>query len=310
MEEMPRYPRARKRSAAPLRSRFDLVGGVRVHARAGGGGPPVVLVHGYGVSGRYMVPLARELARDCAVFVPDLPGHGRSETPAEAQTIETLADALGEWLEVVGVERAQLVGNSMGCQVITELAVRRPELVGSLVLVGPTVDPAKRGARHQVFGALRDSRNEPALLVALAAKDGAGWSFRRLLATARSVLADRMEDRLPSIECPAVVVHGEKDGLVSHEWAERVAGLLPHGRLVVLPGEPHAIPYTQPALLGAIVRELLAEEGEDGVGELARRLPHRHVAAGDEHEPGARQETLPLRGHPRGYQPIVLTPDQ
>jgi len=302
--------RPAKRSAPRLGRRFDVVDGLRVHAREGGDGPPVVLVHGYGVSGRYMVPLARELAVDCTVFVPDLPGHGRSETPPETQDIGTLADALGNWLEVVAVERPVLVGNSMGCQVITELAVRRPELVGSLVLVGPTVDPAKRGARHQVFGALRDSRNEPALLVALAAKDGAGWSFRRLLATARSVLSDRMEDRLPAIDCPAVVVHGEKDGLVSLDWAERVATLLPRGRLVVLPGEPHAIPYTQPVLLGGIVRQLVIEEGEDAVGELARRLPHRHVAALHEHEAGSRQEPLPLLGHPRGYQPIALTPDQ
>ena len=145
----------------------------------------------------------------------------------------------------------------MGCQIVTELAVRRPERVGPMVLVGPTIDPGRRTARHQIFGALRDSAHEPAMLVALAGREWAVANLGQLRALARSVLADRIEERLPAIEQPAIVVHGEKDGLVSREWAEQAAALLPRGRLVIVPGEPHAIPYTQPRLLARIVQELL-----------------------------------------------------
>ena len=134
----------------------------------------------------------------------------------------------------------------MGCQIVTELAVRRPERVGPMVLVGPTIDPGRRSARHQIFGAMRDSAHEPALLVALAGREWAG-NLGQLRTLARSVLADRIEERLPAIEQPTIVVHGEKDGLVSREWAEEAAALLPHGRLVIVPGEPHAIPYPNPA---------------------------------------------------------------
>ena len=52
-----------------------------MYSRTVGDGPPVVLVHGYGVSSAYLLPLARALAGRCAVYVPDLPGHGRSEDP-------------------------------------------------------------------------------------------------------------------------------------------------------------------------------------------------------------------------------------
>jgi pimeloyl-ACP methyl ester carboxylesterase len=262
-----------------LQSRWNYIGGVRVHARVGGEGPAVVLVHGYGVSGRYLLPLASVLAAECSVYVPDLPGHGRSGRPRGSTGIGELADFLGGWLDEADVERPVLVASSMGCQIVTELAAREPERVGPLVLIGPTVDPARRGARHQIFGALRDSAHEPALLFALAAGDGAGKDIRRLLTAARSALSDRIEDRLPTIDQPTVVVHAEKDGFVSREWSERVAELLPRGRLVVVPGEPHAIPYTRPELVADIVRELIAEEVEHAGPKLDRRLPHRNVAA-------------------------------
>ena len=297
------------RASPTLDSRWDEVAGVQVHAHVGGAGLPVVLVHGYGVSGRYMLPLARILASSCSAFAPDLPGHGRSEQPATPFGIGDLADALGNWLDAVGLERPAFVANSMGCQIVTELAVRRPERVGPMVLVGPTIDPGRRSARHQIFGAMRDSAHEPALLVALAGREWAG-NLGQLRTLARSVLADRIEERLPAIEQPTIVVHGEKDGLVSREWAEEAAALLPHGRLVIVPGEPHAIPYTQPGLVAGIVRELIAEEGEHAARELSRSLPHRNVPARQPHQPRPRQQPLPLLGHPGRHQPVALAPDQ
>jgi len=298
------------RATPTLDARWDEVEGLRLHACAGGDGPPVVLVHGYGVSGRYMLPLAGALAGSCSVYVPDLPGHGRSDPPHGPLGIAELARALGDWLDVVGLERPVLLGSSMGCQVVTELAVRRPERAGPLVLVGPTIDPSRRSARRQIFGALRDSAHEPVPLVALAGREWAGGSLGQLRVLARSVLEDRIEERLPAIEQPAVVVHGEKDGVISPEWAQRAAALLPHGRLVVVPGEPHAVPYTRPGVLVEIVEGLLAEEREQGGGELVRSLPHGDVAAGETHESRPRQQPLPLVGHRRGHEPVPVAPDE
>jgi 2-hydroxy-6-oxonona-2,4-dienedioate hydrolase len=276
-------------TSATLGSRWDEVGGVQVHAHVGGEGPPVVFVHGYGVSGRYMLPLAGTLAADCSVFAPDLPGHGQSGQPVTPLEIGDLADALGDWVDAVGLWRPAFVANSMGCQIVTELAVRRPQRVGPMVLVGPTIDPGRRTVRHQIFGALRDSAHEPAVLVALTGREWANRNLGQLRSLARSVLADRIEERLPAIEQRTIVVHGEKDGLVSRGWAEQVAALLPSGRLVILPGEPHAIPYTQPRLLAEIVRELIAEEREHVVRKLPRSLPHRNVSARQPHQSRPRQ---------------------
>src|SRR6266536_6087030 len=222
-----------KRLTDSLVSQWLEVFDLRMHARVGGEGAPVVLVHGYGVSGTYMLPLAESLAPSFSVFAPDLPGYGRSQRPRAPLDIPGLAAALAAWLDAAGLLRPAFVANSMGCQVVTELALRQPGRVGPLVLIGPTVDPQRRGARHQLLGGLRDAAREPRSLLALAARDDAVLGIGALLATARSALADRIEQRLPLIDQPTVVVRGEKDGFVGASWAERATALLSRGRLVV-----------------------------------------------------------------------------
>ena len=293
-----------------LRTIWTEVRGARMHAVAIGAGAPVVLVHGYGVSGEYMLPLARSLAGSFTAFVPDLPGQGKSEQLRGAINLAEHADSLGAWVEGNELVRPAFVANSMGCQVVTELAVRRPEQVGPMVLVGPTVDPARRGRRHQLFSALRDSAREPLSLIALAARDDLTAGPRVLLSTARAVLADRIEERLPLIEQPTVIVHGDQDAFVGREWAERVVTLLPRGRLQVVPGEPHAVHYTRPELVAVLVHELLVEEGEHRVGQLVRGLQHRHVPALKVGEPRVGQGLAPLVRDVKRHEPVALAPDK
>lgn len=284
-----------------IRRTWTAVGGVGLHALAGGDGPPVVLVHGYGVSGAYMRPLARVLAPSHSVYAPDLP---------DGSGIPELSRALEGWLDALGLAHPAVVANSMGCQIVTELAVRRPARVGPLVLVGPTVDPSRRGARQQLTAALRDSAREPWSVLALAARNNARVDVRPLLATARAALCDRIEDRLPRVPQRAVVVFGEHDRFVGREWAERAAALLPRGRLVVVPGEPHAVHYTRPGLVAGIVIELLAEEREDARSDGLGSLEHRDVAAVDVDDPRARQGSVPFLGDAARYEAVAVAPDE
>jgi 2-hydroxy-6-oxonona-2,4-dienedioate hydrolase len=289
--------------------RFEVLG-VRIHARTGGEGTPVVLLHGYGVSGSYMLPLARSLAPSFSVFVPDLPGFGRSEQPTTPLGITDLASALADLLDAAELRCPAFVANSMGCQVVTELAVRRPGRVGPLVLIGPTVDPQRRTRRRQLLDALRDAAREPGPLLARAACDDVRFGVTALLATARSALADRIEERLPLITQPTLVVRGERDGFVGQTWAETAAALLPRGQLVVVPRQPHAVHYTRPDLVTGMVEALVAQEVEQVGSQLPWRFPHRYVPAPEADEPGTRQDSLPFRRDPRGKQPIVLAPNE
>src|SRR5580765_2728772 len=290
-------------------SSFIDVDGLRVHVATAGAGEPIVLVHGFGVSGTYMLPLAQALADRFSVFVPDLPGYGRSERPERPLGISGLAQALASCLDSLELDRPALVANSLGCQVVTKLAVERPDRAGPLVLIGPTVEPERRRARRQVLAGLRELAREPLSLIAITAHDDAVMGPRALLATIRSALDDRIEERLPAIEQPVLVVRGERDSFVSAEWAERVAKLLPDARLSVVPREPHAAHYTRPDLVADLVVELLVEERQKTRGELGGQLPHRNVPAREQNESRAAEEAPPFVGDPDGRQPVALAPE-
>ena len=229
----------------------------RISEGPAAGGPPVVLVHGLVVSSRYMVPLLEELAPFHAVYAPDLPGFGRSEGPAHALDVAGLADALAAWMRSVGLRRAALVGNSVGCQVIAWLALRHPGLVEKVVLQGPTMDPDARSAPRQMWRLLLDTTREPPSLTAIEGLDllraGAGRSWR----TFQHALGDSVEERLPKVRVPALVVHGSRDRISPRGWVEEVARLLPNGRLVVLSGAAHAANYSAAAEFAREVRAFL-----------------------------------------------------
>jgi 2-hydroxy-6-oxonona-2,4-dienedioate hydrolase len=210
------------------------------------GAVEVVLVHGLVISSRYMVPTAVELAPLCAVYAVDLPGYGDSGKPRTILGVAELADALAAWMDAIDLRTADLVGNSFGCQILAEFALRHLDRVNRLVLQGPTVDPRARTVRQQLARlALNSAREAPGLgWITLTDYRKAGW--RRILATIRMAMEDRIEDKLPRVVAPTLVVRGERDPIVPQRWAEEVTRLLPRGELRILPGLGHTINYTAP----------------------------------------------------------------
>ncbi len=244
---------------------------IRIHARvadtlAPDTAPTVILVHGAGVSSRYMVPTAERLAAFCRVYVPDLPGFGKSGKPRHVLTVDELADALVAWMNAAGVRRAALLGNSFGCQIIAAFALRHPQRITQAVLQGPTVDPAARTLRQQFWRWLQNSRNEAASQALIIARDYRDCGVRRLVRTFRYAIDDRIEDKLPSMHLPTLVVRGSRDPIVPQAWAEEVTRRLPHGRLVIIPGFGHTLNYAAPDELVRVVHPFLCEHRERAVG--------------------------------------------
>jgi 2-hydroxy-6-oxonona-2,4-dienedioate hydrolase len=237
------------------------VGGLLVHATyAGPGGPvpsgmriPIVLVHGFVISSRYMYPTLRRIAHAAECWAPDLPGHGRSETPPRPLDVPGYATALLAWMEAAGIARALLVGNSLGCQIIAHAASRDPVRVAGLVLVGPTVDARARTIRQQAWRLVRDAFRERASLWLLELLDVIRVGPRRMLAMARATVADRIELVLPHVQAPTLVVRGEHDTLVPQAWAEQVARLARAPAPVIVPGAAHGVNYDAPEALAALV---------------------------------------------------------
>lgn len=245
-----------------LESVWTTVQGRKVHARVSRkpdpiGRPSVVLVHGLVVSSRYLVPTGDLLASRFNVYIPDLPGFGRSEKPPDVYTVEQLAGWLIAWMDAIGLERPAFLANSMGCQVIVEAAVLHPDRVRNIVLSGPVVDRHARKSLVQILRALRVYFYEKPSLIAIHAVDYAQAGLGVFVRSMKSMLEYRIEDRLPHILDPVLVVRGQNDFIVPQYWAEEVAALLPQGRLVVLEGAAHTTNYSTPRKLVHACRSFL-----------------------------------------------------
>ena len=245
------------RSDTHFESRWTTVRGVRLHDRASRivvpGSHPVVLVHGVTVSHRYMMPLAAELARRYPIRVIDLPGFGLSDDPGRVLNVTELADWLAEWLMTTGVTPAAVVGNSFGCQVAVDLAMRHSALVRCLVLVGPTMDAYARTAPRHFLRWIRDLRHEDPLQLPIFLRDVVDAGPVRAVRTFRIALRDAIEDKLPAVGMPTLVTRGSLEPIVSQRWAEHVTRLLPNGELAVVPRSPHDANYTAARSLASLV---------------------------------------------------------
>jgi pimeloyl-ACP methyl ester carboxylesterase len=209
----------------------------------------IALVPGLGVGQRYFDRLAKLL--DEELVRPDV-----REALAIPERAERLAAVLaGPTL---------VVANSMGCQVAAELAVRRPDLVEALVLVAPTVDPSARSVSRHVGRFIGDAWYEPPSLTAIALRDYLSTGPTTLLRQARFALEHRIEQVLPRIEQPAVVVRGVHDLICPHEWGREAAALLPGGGLVTVAGAAHAPHFSQPRQVVEAITRLRETPAADG----------------------------------------------
>ncbi len=252
-----------------LRSEWQDVEGCRWHARVSiepplAGAPPIVLVHGLGVSGRYMVPTARRLAPLYPTFLSDLPGFGQSGRPRRPLAVSELADALVGWNRAMKLKPVVLLGNSLGCQIVVDIAVRYPEYVTSAVLVGPTGDPRAPSLPRYAWRLLCDIPRESLSLDLIVAGDYLRAGPRRVLATARSMVRDPFVEKLPRVPQPTLVVRGARDPIAPQRWAEEVTRLLPRSRLLVVPGAAHVVNYSAPDALADAVFDLLSNPPSGG----------------------------------------------
>lgn len=251
------------------------IGGTAVSCRrsTGGTGVPIVHVHGFAISGAYLMPTARLLADRRVNVVPDLPGYGRSARRAQVLNIRELGVALVAVLDALGIERAVLLGNSMGCPVALEVAHAAPERVDRLVLVSPA-----GGAQNQplvrALGQLgKDMVRESPRMFPVAVPDYLRFGPINGLRLFGELTRYPSLDRLVHTPVPTLAVLGKRDPLIpAAERVREVAGLAPEQLAVaVIEKAAHAVNFSHPAELAGTVEawlenpSLAASRVPDGV---------------------------------------------
>jgi 2-hydroxy-6-oxonona-2,4-dienedioate hydrolase len=255
-----------EQSTAGLASKWTTVLRLPMHARVSVNplppdAPTIVLVHGLGVSGRYMLPLAQRLAACCRVYVPDLPGFGKSAGPSRSLAIPELTDALAAWVGALRLPAAAFLANSVGCQVTVDLATRYPELIDRAILIGPTVDPRGRTFLRQVGRALLDLPRESLSLWPILFRDYLAAGPVRTLMTLRHALKDRVECKLRRVQVPTLVMRGSGDTIVPQRWSREMCRRLPQAELVVVPNAAHAAHFSEPDVVARAVLVFLEYTG-------------------------------------------------
>jgi pimeloyl-ACP methyl ester carboxylesterase len=221
--------------------------------------PVIVLLHGLLISSLYLLPTAALLGKTHRVLVPDLPGFGSSTNPSHIYSLQEQADFLVDWLDVLAIQRPIFLGNSLGCQVLVDLAMRCPERAAALILTSPTVDPYFHGLVPQFVRLLLDAPLEDPRLFLPLARDLVMGGPVRALRTFQAALADPLPHKLTRVQAPTLVVRGDRDPVVSQRWAEEVTALLPRARLQVLTDAPHCVTFTTPQQVAAAVYTFLEE---------------------------------------------------
>jgi pimeloyl-ACP methyl ester carboxylesterase len=232
------------------------VGGVPIAYRAAGQGAPVVLVHGLSGSARWWARNIEPLARRFRVYVVDLVGFGNSRGPRRFVLSEA-SDYLVRWLDVLGVERAHVVGHSMGGFIAADLAADHPTRLDRLVLVDAAALPFRRGPLGHVLDLLRTVRGLSLGFLPLLVADAARTGPLTLWRAAKDLLTADLRAKLSRVQAPTLVVWGDRDVLVPLEDGRQLARLLPAGRLAVIPRAGHNPMWDRPAIFNDLVIEFL-----------------------------------------------------
>ena len=243
--------------------------GVAVITESGAAGPCFVLVHGIGMGHRYWSGLADALARRGRVLALDLPGFGDAPESENALSMPGSGEYLAALLEAEDLHDVVLVGHSMGAQIVAEAAARHPERIGRVVLIAPTVNPRERSGRMQALRLLQDESMTKPKVVGLAVftylQAGPRWYFSKLA----QMLDHRIEETLPDVAQPTLVIRGEDDRIAPRPWAQEVARLLPRGRYVEVPHRGHETMVTA----GDQVAKLIEAHARDEPVGIEVRTP-------------------------------------
>jgi pimeloyl-ACP methyl ester carboxylesterase len=266
--------------------------GHRVIYRTVGSGPPIVLIHGMVNSSRHWEDVALRLADRYTVVAPDLIGHGDSATPRGDYSLGAHAASIRDLLASIGIDRATMVGHSLGGGVALQFFWQFPQRVERMVLIssgglGREVSPLLRTAALPGASALLSLAAHPRLLdglrqtgIRLRDRDvGIGVQLQAIaralrpleragareafLQTLRSVIDIRGQrvnanDRLYLLGVlPTLVVWGERDHTIPIEHGLAAHAAIPHSRFATLPGAAHFPHLEDPEGLAAVLSDFL-----------------------------------------------------
>lgn len=257
------------------KSRYLTVGGHRMHYYLMGpdAGPPVVLVHGLGGRSEDWRNLAPFLVRaGFSVYMPDLPGYGRSDKPADfSYSIPDEAQSVVGFMDAVRLQQVDLGGWSMGGWIVQYLALRHPERVAKLMLFDSAGIQEKPSWNTDLFTPVSAMELDqldallmphppavPSFIAAdiLRTSRNRAWIIHRAL-TSMLTGRDATDTLLPELKMPVLIVWGALDHITPLSQGETIHRLIPQSQMEVVPGCGHLAPVQCADKMGPTVAQFL-----------------------------------------------------
>jgi 4,5:9,10-diseco-3-hydroxy-5,9,17-trioxoandrosta-1(10),2-diene-4-oate hydrolase len=285
---------------------FVEVDGARVHFQRAGSGRPLLLIHGLVGSAQNWRLNIGHLADIATVYAIDMLNMGESDrVPGLDAGLEAIADRIGRWMQVVGIDEADIAGHSHGGAVAMMLAARHPERVGRLVLFAPANPFCDLGKQLIAFYNSRvgqfAARFAPSLPVSLKM-----FALGRMYGDSSRVTLESLDGYTAGLTRPGTVAHvlqvvrrwyedmgilrtaltglghrralliwGDHDRAVGLASARQLQKLLPKSQLHVIPGVGHLAFEEMPDVCNRIVREWLS--APEPVGQPAHAFKKRYA---------------------------------
>ena len=268
-------------SAAPHAVRLThlkLNTGVELHVAESGpaDGRPVLFLHGYTDSWYSFSPILDKLSPDVRAIVPTHRGHGESDKPACCYRIEDFADDAVALLDALGVEKASVVGHSMGSFVALRIAISHPDRVDRLVLIGsgPTGNTVPIREFAEVVQMLPDTvpfefRREfqqgtafgplPEAFLLRVVEESGKLPGRLWRAAMSGILSFDVTEELHRIRASTLIVWGEHDGILLRADQDALLHGIPNSRLLTYPNMAHSPNWEDPARFTDALNEFLDE---------------------------------------------------
>ena len=275
-----------------MSERFDVDAGdgLRLHVAASGNGPALVLLHGFTGSSETWNFLRPSLDSHYRIVAVDLPGHGRSSSPSDPgrYSLERFAADLATVLDTLEIERASVLGYSMGGRAALRFAIARPDRTSALVLESTSPGISDAGERQERAAGdreLADFIEREGIAAFVSHWEGLPlWESQRALPdTSRKTLRDQrlsnnprglanslrgagagggldVLDKVRSLTAPALILAGELDTRYV-ELGRRLARAIPGAELEIVAGCGHAAHLERPEAFTTAVADFLARIG-------------------------------------------------
>lgn len=256
------------------------IDGLELHYELHGAGKPVLLIGGLGTDTFLWFRQVPELSKHFQVIAFDNRGAGESDKPQGPYTIPMFAGDVAGLIRTLGLERAHVVGASLGGMIAQEFALSYPGLVDRLVLVstafgGPNSIPMPAETAAAVMKRTGDPETDIRTGFQLFTGDAwrkahpeivdeyVAWRVAHPQPPlpyqwqAMAAMGFNAEDRVSQITAPTLIAHGEDDRVVPVENARRLAAKIPSSRLEIFPGGGHAFTIEQAEAFNRCVTDFL-----------------------------------------------------